>query len=171
MKPPAVGTPVTLREGRRRLFLVLVACLVFAATGTAELIGGDHSVTAWLATAFFGIGGMVIGVLVSRGGRTLRLDEVGMTIDRGLPYFGLQRVRWRDVRTFYVYQIPGQALVAYRLRPGAPDLRSKVRRGLEAVALTDAPDGNLPTVYAGMNASQLAGYLDRWRATAGGGSQ
>jgi hypothetical protein len=151
---PAVGVPVTLREGRGRLVRVFLGSLLLT---VASLVAASHPGDAppgrgwlgWVGVVLFGLGSVVLGVLLVGGGRTLRLDTDGIVASTGLGRNG-QRLSWRDIATFGTHRVSRRkgtgTLVAYELRSGA--------------------SGAFPTVYGGMSATAIAAYLEQWRQAA-----
>lgn len=166
---PPVGVPVTLCEGRTRLGVIVIICVIFTAVGVGIVASGDRSLAAWATVALFGAGLVVLGWVLVHGGRTLALDAEGFEASIGLPWRRPIRVAWRDVTRFTTVQIPGQTIVGFHLRPDATPVTSPLRRLLDNATMIDPPDGTLPTVYGGMSAAETIACMERWRgrATAG----
>ena len=159
---PSVGTATVLRETRLRLVLLTPCSALLCAGGVAGIASGAQSVWAWGAAIGFGLGTVLFAWFLTWGARTLSLDERGFAATLGFPGRGPVRAAWRDVTRFSVVHAGTETLVGFHLRPGAPPQSSPLARMLNHAVVADAPDGCLPTLYAGMSAADTVKYLQRW---------
>ncbi len=162
---PPIGERVTLRESRVRLVIFLAFTIVGVVTGVAMGVTSADRITGLLVAALCLLGTLVLSMLIAEG-RTLTLDHDGFVASIGLPFRRPIVVAWRDVIRFSEVPIPGGTVVGFQLHAHAPPVTSRLRRAVDEVFTPQAPDGTLPTTYAGMSASETIKYLERWRGYA-----
>jgi hypothetical protein len=148
-----VGTPVTLRERRRRSVVLMIVCGVFAIAGPPLVVDGQVALGV-ADLAFFGGGALFFLRVVLMGGLWLRLDERGFTTTNG---FVCWTCAWHDVSGFYPITVRGVTLVGFALSPGAPSPYGPLMRALTYAGMS------LPSKYGGMNQAEMIEYMEAWR--------
>lgn len=149
---------VTLRPGKLKWGIVLLACLVFAGAGTLIFIEAPGGRAGGVAAMLFFGGGALVSTLQIVANSRLVLSPEGFTI------FGLGRrltTRWTEVASFSVVAAgasPINRMVAVNL--AGADRLGRARAAARAVL---GYDRLLPDTY-GMKAQDLAALLDEWRA-------
>jgi Na+/proline symporter len=154
-----VGTPVTLRERRRRAVLLTILGATFVVAGSFMVRDG-RLVMGIVVLVLFGGGALYFLRVALMGGLWLRLDEAGFTITNG---FATWTYGWQDVITFSPISFPTTTLVGFVLHPDAPNPSRGPLRALGSVFGT-----SLPSTYGGMNAEELTRYMEAWRTQFGG---
>jgi hypothetical protein len=149
-----VGTPVTLRERRRRAVLLTIVWATFAVAGPFMIRDGRPAMGI-VVLVLFGGGTLYFLRIAFIGGLWLRLDEEGFTITNG---FVTWTYGWLDVTAFYPIRFPTATLVGFALRPDAPNPSRRVLRALGRMSGT-----SLPSTYGGMKAEELTSYMEAWR--------
>ena len=143
--------PVTLHPRRRLALALLAASVALAVVGRAAAAEGR--VVGWVALGFFGLCALVFAIVLLPGSAYLRLDSRGFTT-RNL--FRKGRLRWRDVRNFRPYSVPGGTFVGFDFTEASGSLGRVSARKLAGV------DGGLPDTY-GLEPEELAAVLNAWR--------
>jgi Bacterial PH domain len=95
----------------------------------------------------------MFGTSLLPGAAHLRLDEEGFTM---CNLFRKGRLRWREVRDFRPYSVPGGTFVGFDLTDGTFPLGRFAARSLSGV------EGGLPDTY-GLDPEELAAVLNAWR--------
>jgi hypothetical protein len=150
-----IGVPVTLHESRLKEAAVFVAGMCFAAGGIVILLNG-HTLGGLAVVVFFGVGTFPFGVVALRGGRKLSLDQEGLSY---CVWPHRLTIPWPQVERFYVLPTPSGSAVGIKLHGQSTHGRPPSRW---ARAFRMLP-GSLVAKYGGMNAQEMADYLDRWR--------
>lgn len=90
---------IVIKNSRRETFLLFLVSLGFVTAGVAMIATGSWF--GWVATAFFGACGLVFLRELLRINPRLIIDERGIYDSR----LGLGRIKWRDIRYFYLTSI------------------------------------------------------------------
>ena len=155
---PLPPLPLTLRPGRIRTVLLLLACLGFAALGV--FMGRDGEWLGYLIGGLFALGVPVFVLQLHPRAAYLLLHEEGFTY---CSLFRAQAVRWMDVEGFGVIAINRFRMVAWNFVPGHPRT-GRARMLSQAVSGYEAA---LPDTY-GLKPRELAHLLDALRQRWGG---
>lgn len=147
---PEIVLPMRLVPGRGKLFVLLLVCSGFVATGL--WLADKEPLMGYLTAGFFALGIPVFVLNMLPGVAYLVLDREGFTF---ASLFRKHTVRWADVAAFCIWRAGGNRMVGWQY---APDYKPQAAGRAFARALTGV-QGGLPDTY-GMKAEKLAALMN-----------